>query len=109
MNDLYLYIVIGVVALVLLTLLIIKIVKFVKMSPEQKREFLKTYVKGIVVLAEQTVTGDKRGQEQLQMVVDYFNKKAPMVYKFVLFLIGKDNFKQIVEEALEDIKNSFGG
>ena len=109
MSDLYLYIVIGVVALVLLTLLIIKIIKFVKMSPEQKREFLKTYVKGIVVLAEQTVTGDKKGQEKLQMVEDYFNKKAPMAYKFVLFLIGKDNFKQIVEEALEDIKNSFGG
>ena len=46
---------------------------------------------------------------EAQMVEDYFNKKAPMVYKFVLFLIGKDNFKQIVEEALEDIKNSFGG
>ena len=109
MSDLYLYIVIGVVALVLLTLLIIKIIKFVKMSPEQKREFLKTYVKGIVVLAEQTVTANKKGQEKLQMVEDYFTKKAPMVYKFVLFLIGKDNFKQIVEEALEDIKNSFGG
>lgn len=56
----YLYVVIGVVALVLLTLLIIKIIKFVKMSPEQKREFLKTYVKGIVALAEQTVTEDKK-------------------------------------------------
>ena len=109
MKDFQFYLVIGVIALVLLTLLIIKIVKFVKMSPEQKREFLKTYVKGIVALAEQTVTGSKKGQEKLQMVEDYFNKKAPMAYKFVLFLIGKDNFKQIVEEALEDIKNSFGG
>lgn len=109
MKDLYLYIIIGILVLVLIIFITIKIIKFVKMTPEEKRNFIKPYVSGIVVLAEQTVLGSKRGQEKLQMVEDYFNKKAPIAYKFILFLIGKDNFKQIIEEALEDIKNSFGG
>ena len=108
MEDIYFYIIIGVIVAILIVFIVISIVKYVKMKPEERREFLKTYVKGLVALAEQTIVGSKKGQEKLKMVEDYFNKKAPFAYKFVLSLIGKDNLGQIIEEALDDIKKSFG-
>lgn len=108
MKDIYFYIIIGVIVAILIVFIVISIVKYAKMKPEERREFLKTYVKGLVALAEQTIVGSKRGQEKLKMVEDYFNKKSPFAYKFVLSLIGKDNLEQITEEALEDIKKSFG-
>ncbi len=108
-DKMILYIVIGILCVSLITFLIIKIVKFAKMSKEEKTKLLKTYLKGIISLAEQEVVGNKKGEEKLKMVEDYFNKKAPKVYKIVLLLLGKDNLKQLIEDSLKEIKESFGG
>lgn len=108
-DKIVLYVIIGVFCIFLITFLVIKIVKFAKMSKDEKIKLLKTYLKGIISLAEQEIVGDKRGDERLKMVEDYFNKKAPKVYKIVLLLLGKDNLKQFIESSLEEVKQSFGG
>lgn len=108
-DKIVLYVIIGAFCIFLITFLVIKIVKFAKMSKDEKIKLLKTYLKGIISLAEQEIVGDKRGDERLKMVEDYFNKKAPKVYKIVLLLLGKDNLKQFIESSLEEIKQSFGG
>jgi hypothetical protein len=79
------------------------------MSKEEKIKTLKTYLKGLVSLAEQEIVGSKMGEEKLAMVEAYFNKKAPIIYKIILSLLGKDNLKEFIEEALKEIKESFGG
>ena len=66
MKDIYFYIIIGVIVAILIVFIVISIVKYAKMKPEERREFLKTYVKGLVALAEQTIVGSKRGQEKLK-------------------------------------------
>ena len=93
--------IIGIIAVCLLVFAIIQIVKFCKMSKEEKIKTLKTYLKGLVSLAEQEITGSKMGAEKLAMVEEYFNKKAP--------LLGKDNLRELIESALKELKESFGG
>ena len=38
------------------------------------------------------------------MVEEYFNKNAPLTYRIILFLLGKDNLKNLIEDALAEIK-----
>lgn len=107
MEDIIAWIIIGIIGAGILTFIIYNIIKFIKMKPEQKKEILKTYLKGLVVLAEQEIVGTKRGAERLKMVEDWFNKKAPMIYKIILLLVGKNNLKEFIEEALKEIKDAF--
>jgi hypothetical protein len=107
MENIWYYIIIGAIVLGLIVFLIVKIIKFAKMSSDEKKTLLKTYLKGIIALAEQTITGNKKGTEKLQMVENYFKEKAPLVYKIILALLGKDSLSAIIEEALKEIKESF--
>lgn len=108
LDQIVMYVVLGIIALVIVGFLVIQIIKFAKMSKEDKIKYLKTYLKGLVALAEREIVGTKRGEERLQMVEKYFNEKAPMAYKIVLMLLGKDSLKQLIEEGLTEIKESFG-
>ena len=106
-EQIIIYIIFGVLAAILIGALIVKIIKFVKMSKEEKIKLIKTYLKGIIALAEQEIVGTKRGAERLQMVEGYFNEKAPYIYKAILLILGKDNLRELIEEALKEVKNSF--
>lgn len=106
-DKIILYLIIGVIVLGIIVYAVINIIKYTKMTSEERKKVLKTYLKGLVALAEQEVVGSKKGEEKLQMVEDYFNKKAPTVYKLLLTLIGKDNLKEIIEEALDEVKKTF--
>ncbi len=110
MNDkILLYWLIAVVICIVIVVIAIFLIKFFSMNAEERKLALKTYLKGLVALAEQEIVGTKRGQEKLEMVQEYFQKKAPMVYKITLLLLGKDNLTQLIEDALKEIKESFGG
>lgn len=107
-EQIILYIIIGILAIILISVCIIKLIKFAKMDKEERRKLLKTYLKGIVALAEQEIVGTKKGEERLKMVEDYFNEKSPFIYKIILKMLGKENLKELIEEALKEIKTSFG-
>lgn len=106
-DKIILWCVIGAIVLGVVIYGIIFIIKYAKMTPEERKKVLKTYLKGLIALAEQEIIGSKKGKEKLQMVEDYFNKKAPMAYKVILALLGKDNLKEIIEEALSEVKKTF--
>ena len=108
MNDVIMWIIIGVVGAALLAFIIYMIVKLVRMSPEERKETLLNWLKGAVVAAEEYI-GSGHGDEKLKYVEDYFNKKAPWFLKILLTIMGKDNLKELIEEALQAVKNSFGG
>lgn len=108
-DKIILYAIIGIIAVCLLAFVITWIVKFCKMSKEEKIKMLKTYLKGLISLAEQEIVGSKTGAEKLAMVEEYFNKKAPIIYKIILALLGKDNLRELIESALKELKESFGG
>lgn len=107
MNDVTMWIIIGVLGVAVLTFIIVKLVKFFKMKPEERKKMLVTYLKGLVALAEQEIGGG-HGDEKLAFVEEWFKKKTPFVYKAVLLVFGKENLKELIEEALKEIKESFG-
>ena len=105
-EKIVLYISLGIVCLCLITALIVKIVKLCKMPKEEREKVIKTYLKGIIMLAEEEIVGTKKGEERLAMVEEYFNKNAPLTYRIILFLLGKDNLKNLIEDALTEIKEA---
>lgn len=107
MENIILYILIGALVLVALGFAIFKIVKIIKMSEEEKRQLLKTYLKGLIALAEKEFSEEGKGAEKLEAVQKYFEKEAPVFLKIVLRIVKKDSLKDLIEEALQELKDSF--
>ena len=108
MEKIVMWIIIGVVCAGVLAFVIYNIIKISKMSAEDRKKVLITYLKGAIALAEQEIIGTKRGEERLKMVEDYFNENAPWFLKILLALMGKETLKQLIEDGLSEIKKSFG-
>ena len=104
--DILAYVLIGLLAAGIIGAIIVLIVKLAKMSPEDRKKYLVTYLKGLVALAEKEI-GSGHGADKLAMVEDYFNKKAPIFVKIVLTVFGKNNLRELIEMALKEIKESF--
>lgn len=108
MNDIIMWVIIGVVGAAILAFVIYLIVRLAKMSPEERKKTLVIYLKGLVAAAEHEI-GSGHGAEKLKEVEDYFNKHAPWFLRILLSVVGKDNLRELIELALEEVKKSFGG
>ena len=106
MENISLYLCIGAVVLVILLYLALKIAKFCKMSKDDKRKLLLTYLAGLVTMAEDKI-GSGHGAEKLAEVENYFNTYAGFFYKIILRVFGKENLKGLIEEALQLVKKNF--
>lgn len=107
MDKIITYVIIGVVGVAALIFLIYKIVKFCKMSPEEKKQVLITYLKGLVAFAESQIVEHGKGAEKLQLVENTFKKKAPFIYKLLLKAVGVNSLRDLIEVALKEIKRDF--
>lgn len=107
MNNIILYIIIGVLAVAILGFIVYKAIKIIKMSPEDRKKLIVTYLIGLVTSAEEAI-GSGHGVEKLEQVEKWFNEKAPFLYKAALKILGKENLKDLIEEALKEVKNNFG-
>lgn len=107
MNEVIMWIIIGVVLAVILGVIIYFIVKIATMSTEQKKELLLNFLKGAVVAAEEYI-GSGNGEEKLAYVEDYFKKHASWFLKILLAISGKNSLKDLIELALSAVKTSFG-
>jgi hypothetical protein len=106
MENIIMYIILGLIGAGIIAFLVYNIIKIAKMPKEERRELLKTYLKGLVAEAEKII-GASHGDVKLAQVEEWFNKKAPMIYKIILTLLGKDNLKDLIEDALKEIKENF--
>ena len=106
MGDIIVYCLFGILCLGVITYLVVNIVKFCKMTSTEKREFVLTYVKGLVAYAEKTL-GSGKGAEKLKLVEDMFKKKAPMIYTMLLKAIGAKDITELIEVALAEVKRDF--
>lgn len=100
------YIILGLCAVALVAWAVSFIIKIVKMKPEERKATLITYLCGLVTMAEEEI-GSGRGAEKLAEVEAYFKKSAPMIYKVILKIMGKENLKDLIEEALAQVKRNF--
>ena len=106
MENIGLYLGVGAVVLAFLSYLVSQIIKFCKMSKDDKRKFLLTYLAGIVTMAEDKI-GAGHGAEKLEEVENYFKTHAGLFYKMILKVFGKENLKGLIEEALALVKKNF--
>ena len=106
MENIGLYLGIGAVVLAFLSYLVPQIIKFGKMSKDDKRKLLLTYLAGLVTMAEDKI-GAGHGAEKLAEVENYFNTHAGPYYKMILKVFGKENLKGLIEEALALVKKNF--
>lgn len=107
MNDIIMWIIIGVVCAAILAFVVCLIVRICKMKPEERKELLLNFLKGAVVAAEEYI-GSGHGDEKLQYVEDYFNKNAPWFLKILFAISGQNDLKGLIEEALDAVEGSFG-
>lgn len=106
MDNLGLYLGIGAVVLAFLSYFAPKIIKFCKMSKDDKRKLLLTYLAGLVTMVEDKI-GAGHGEEKLAEVENYFKTHAGLYYKMILKVFGKENLKGLIEEALTLVKKNF--
>ena len=106
MENIGLYLGIGAIALAFLSYLVPQIIKFGKMSKDDKRKLLLTYLAGLVTMAEDKI-GAGHGAEKLAEVEAYFKTHAGLYYKMILKAFGKENLKGLIEEALQLVKKNF--
>ena len=106
MENIGLYLGIGAVVLAFLSYLATQIVKFCKMSKDDKRKLLLTYLAGLVTMVEDEI-GAGHGAEKLAEVENYFKTHAGLYYKMILRILGKENLKALIEEALALVKKNF--
>ena len=106
MENIGLYLGIGAVVLAFLSYFVPQIIKFCKMSKEDKRKLLLTYLAGLVTMAEDKI-GAGNGAEKVAEVEEYFKKHAGVFYKMLLRVFGKENLKGLIEEALQLVKKNF--
>ena len=101
------YVGVGAIVAAVLVFVIYKVVKFCKMSKENKREVLLSYLIGLVTIAEEKI-GSGQGEKKLAEVEEKFQKNAGFFYKLILKVLGKDNLKDLIGEALVMVKKNFG-
>ena len=106
MNDIIMYVLIGIIGVFVLGVAIYWLVKFCKLSKEDKKKLLLVYLKGMVAQAEKEI-GAGHGMEKLQEVEEYFDKNAGWFMKMLRLLTGKEHFVELIELALTEIKDNF--
>lgn len=100
MNEIAMYVTMGLIGIICLVILIINIVTFCGLSKEQKKEILKTYLKGLFEIAI-----EEFGDEILENVENfekYFKENAPVFYKILILFIGKDSFVELVNDIFSE-------
>ena len=106
MENIGLYLGVGAVVLAFLSYLVSQIIKFCKMSKDDKRKFLLTYLAGLVTMAEDKI-GAGHGAEKLAEVENQLKGHAGRFYKMIWRVFGKEDLKGLSEEALQLVKKNF--
>ena len=97
----------GLVVAAGLAFVIWQIVRVVRMSPEERKETIKNWLVSAVVAAEGAIKKHGTGLEKMQMVLDTYKHKAPLLYKLMALITKNINIEDLAEKALETVKENF--
>ena len=106
MNDIIMWIIIGIVGAIALGVLVWFIVKLCKMDKDARKKLILTFLIGACDMAEKEI-GKGNGAAKLKEVEDYFNQHASWFMKIILSTLGKNTLKDLIEEALKQAKSAF--
>ena len=103
MNEVGMRITIILIGVMCLAILIINIVAFCGLGKQQKKEILKTHLKGLLKIAM-----EEYGEEILQNTEKfekYFKENSPIFYKILILFLGKDSLADVIEEVFSEIES----
>ena len=97
-----------IIAIVLIIGLILAIKKFFALPVAQKKELIINWLTGAVVTAQNLITEktDEANKEKFAQVMTQFQTNAPLLYKLFIKFTGDLKLEDLIEEALENIKNT---
>lgn len=87
---------------------IIGVKKFIMCSPSQRKELILKWLTGAVVAAQNAITehSDEANKAKFDQVMNEFKTNAPMLYKLFITFTKDLNLEDLIEQALENIKNT---
>ena len=98
----------SIIGIVLILGAICAVKKFFALPVEKRKELIINWLTGAVVTAQNLITDktDEANKAKFDQVMNQFKKNAPLTYKiFIKFTKGL-NLEDLIEEALENIKNT---
>ena len=84
-----------------------RIVQVIRMPKEERAEVVKQWLISAVVAAEAAIKEEGAGAEKMQMVLDKFKTDAPVIYKLIMSITKDIDLQDLVEKALEMVKENF--
>lgn len=84
-----------------------KVIQVIRMKPEEREEIIKQWLVSAVVAAESAIKESGAGQKKMEMVMEQFQKKAPIIYKLMMKLTKNANLKDLINKALTMVKENF--
>ena len=87
---------------------IIGIKKFIMCSPEQRKELIINWLTGAVVTAQNLIVekSDKANKAKFEQVLNEFKTNAPWLYKLFIKYTKDLTLEELIEKALEQVKNT---
>ena len=101
------WLILGLVTTGAIAFLVWKIIAIVKMPKEEREELIKKWLMSAIVMAESTIKEKGAGKEKLQMVIAEFETTAPFIYKFLIKITDGLDLEEIINNALQTIKENF--
>lgn len=97
-----------IIALVLIVGAILAIKKFFALPVAQRKELVINWLTGAVVTAQNLITEktDEANKAKFEQVLKQFQTNAPLLYKLFIKFTGDLKLEDLIEEALENIKNT---
>lgn len=105
MENVIIWIIIGLVAAIALTAVIWFTIKFFKMKPEERKELIIQFLIGLVSIAETEIVGSQKAKEKIALVEKQFNATAPWFLKIVLTLTKSADLHELISEAVKRAKS----
>lgn len=99
---------IGVIAIVLVIGAALAIKKFFALPVAQRKDLIIHWLTGAVVVAQNSIKEhtDEANKAKFNQVLEEFQNKAPLLYKLFIKFTSDLNLDELIEEALQNIKNT---
>lgn len=102
MEEIMMWVFIGLFGAAILGILIYYIIKIFKSSPEQRKKLILDFLIELVKLAQDEIESDS-SVEVIDKIEKLFKEKASWFLKIVLLVTQKANLKELIQEALDTV------
>lgn len=103
MEEVGMWIVLGIICAAVLGIIIAFLVKLFKSSPDERKKMILDFLIDLVGLAKEGLDS-KEAEEKIEEIENQFKEKASWFLKIVLLVTRKANLKELVQEALDTVE-----